>query len=63
MIVAESKVKVIPFLGHRSRRLQSPIVIMRCPASVVVRRRRPSVRLLHFELLLQNRLVDFDETW
>ena len=60
------------FLGHRSQRLQWPIVIMRCPASVV---RRPSsvVRLssvvrrpldyLHFRLLLQNRLMDFDETW
>ena len=31
--------------------------------SVVVRR-RPSVRKLsHFQLLLQNRLMDFDETW
>ena len=52
------------FLGHRSQRLQWPIVIMRCPASVV---RRPSVRrpldYLHFRLLLQNRLMDFDETW
>ena len=37
---------------------------MRCPLSVV---RRPSVcRPLdywHFQLLLQNRLMDFDETW
>ena len=51
------------FLGHRSQRLQWPIVITRCPASV----RRPSVRrpldYLHFRLLLQNRLMDFDETW
>ena len=51
------------FLGHRSQRLQWPIVIMRCPASV-----RPSVvrrplDYLHFRLLLQNRLMDFDETW
>ena len=53
------------FLGHRSQRLQWPIVIMRCPASVV---RRPSsvcrpLDYLHFRLLLQNRLMDFDETW
>ena len=50
-------------LGHRSQRLQWPIVITRCPASV-----RPSVvrrplDYLHFRLLLQNRLMDFDETW
>ena len=32
--------EIIPFLGHRSQRLQWPIVITRCPASVV---RRPSV--------------------
>ena len=54
----------VAFLGHRSQRLQWPIVITRCPASVV---RRPSVRRpldnLHFQLLLQNRLIDFDETW
>ena len=47
------------FLGHRSQRLQWPIVITRCPASVV---RRP-LDYLHFRLLLQNRLMDFDETW
>ena len=57
------------FLGHRSQRLQWPIVITRCPASV----RRPSVvrpsvvrrplNYLHFRLLLQNRVMDFDETW
>ena len=41
----------IPFLGHRSQR--------RFPASVV---RRP-LDYLHFRLLLQNRLMDFDETW
>ena len=46
------------FLGHRSQRLQWPIVITRCPASV----RRP-LNYLHFRLLLQNRLMDFDETW
>ena len=53
------------FLGHRSQRLQWPIVITRCPASVrclssVVRR---PLDYLHFQLLLQNRLMDFDETW
>ena len=53
------------FLGHRSQRLQWPIVITRCPASV---RRLSSVvcrplDYLHFWLLLQNRLMDFDETW
>ena len=36
-------------LGHRSRRLQWPIVIMRCPASVVC-----PLDNLHFQLLLQN---------
>ena len=46
------------FLGHRSHRLQWPIVTTRCPASV----RRP-LNYLHFRLLLQNRLMDFDETW
>ena len=54
---------ILLLLGHRSQRLQWPIVITRCPASV----RRPSVRrplnYLHFRLLLQNRLMDFDETW
>ena len=45
------------FLGHRSHRLQWPIVITRCPSV-----RRP-LNYLHFRLLLQNRLVDFDETW
>ena len=53
----------LSFLGHRSQRLQWPIVIMRCPSSVV----RPSVvrplDYLHFQLLLQNRLMDFDESW
>ena len=55
----------LPFLGHRSQRLQWPIVITRCPASVVCRPsvvRRP-LDYLHFRLLLQNRLMDFDETW
>ena len=60
------------FLGHRSQRLQWPIVITRCPASGVRRLsvvcrlssvvRRP-LDYLHFRLLLQNRLMDFDETW
>ena len=49
----------VTFLGHRSQRLQWPIVITRCPASVV---RRP-LDYLHFRLLLQNCLMDFDETW
>ena len=45
-------------------KLQWPIVITRWPASV----RRPfGVRrpldYLHFQLFLQNRLIDFDETW
>ena len=69
----------IYFLGHRSQRLQWPIVITRCPSSVVrrpssvVRRLSSVVRrlssvcrpldYLHFQLLLQNRLMDFDETW
>ena len=59
-------------LGHRSQRLQWPIVITRCPASVVRRLSSVVRRLwsvcrpldyLHFRLLLQNRLMDFDETW
>ena len=55
---------IYSFLGHRSQRPQWPIVITRCPASV----RRPSVvrrplDYLHFRLLLQNRLMDFDESW
>ena len=59
------KSKFLGFLGHRSQRLQWPIVITRCPASV---RRLSSVvcrplDYLHFRLLLQNRLMDFDETW
>ena len=52
-------------LGHRSRRLQWPIVITHCPASDSVRLsvvRRP-LDNLHFQLLRQNRLMDFDETW
>ena len=53
------------FLAHLSQRLKWAIVIAHCPSSVrpsvVV---RPSVRKLsHFQLLLQNRLMDFDETW
>ena len=52
------------FLGHRSRRLQWPFVITRCPASVVCPSsvRRP-LDNLHFQLLLQNRCMDFDDTW
>ena len=53
------------FLGHRSR-------IVYCVLWSRVVRRQSSVRLssvsrpldnLHFQLLLQNRLMDFDETW
>ena len=51
------------FLGHRSqsdllwsRVVRRPSVVR--PASV----RRP-LNYLHFRLLLQNRLMDFDETW
>ena len=50
-------------LGHKSRRLQWPIVITRWPSSVVC---SSSIRRLldnlHF-LLLNNRLMDFYETW
>ena len=48
------------FLAHRSRRLEWAIVIAHRPSSV---RRRPSVNFSHFRLLLQNRWMDFDETW
>ena len=34
-----------------------------CHSAPSVRRRRPSVNFSHFRLLLQNRLMDFDETW
>ena len=50
-------------LAHMSRRLKWGIVIAHRPSSV--RRRRPSSvrKLSHFQLLFQNRLMDFDETW
>ena len=50
------------FLAHLSRRLEWAIVIEHRPSSV---RRRPSssVNFSHFQLLLQSRLMDFDETW
>ena len=50
-------------LAHLSQRLKWAIVIAhRLSSSVVVR--PSSVRKLsHFQLLLQNRLMDFDETW
>ena len=63
------------FLAHLSRRLEWAIVIAHRPSSVrpssvrpsssvVVRRPVVVVRKLsHFRLLLQNRLMDFDETW
>ena len=58
--------KIILFLAHLSQRLKWAIVIAHRPSSV-----RPSVRpsvvvvrkLSHFQLLLQNCLMDFDETW
>ena len=57
------------YLAHPSRRLKRAIVIAHRPSSVrpsVVRRRPASVvvvrKLSHFQLLLQNRLMDFDET-
>ena len=55
---------VMDFLAHLSRRLEWAIVIAHCPSSV-----RPSssvvvvCKLSQFRLLLQNRLMDFDETW
>ena len=54
------------FLAHMSRRLQWSIVIACRPSSVrpsVVRRRCPSRNFSHLQLLLQNRSMDFDETW
>ena len=53
----------------RSRRLKWAIVIARRPSSVRpssssgVRRPSSSVNFSHFQLLLQNRLMDFDESW
>ena len=51
------------FLAHLSRRLKWAIVIAHRPSvrpsSVVV----VVCKLSHFQLLLQNRLIDFDETW
>ena len=49
----------VVFLSHLSRRLEWAIVIARRPSSV----RPASVNFSHFRLLLQNRLMDFDETW
>ena len=48
------------FLAHLSQRLKWAIVIAHRPSVV-----GPSVvcKLSHFQLLLQNRLMDFDETW
>ena len=46
------------FLAHLSRRLEWAIVIAHRPSSVVV-----VCKLSHFRLLLQNRSMDFDETW
>ena len=54
------------FLAHLSRRLRWAIVIAHRPWSVCPSV-RPSVivvrKLSYFQLLLQNRLKDFDETW
>ena len=57
------------FLVHLSRRLKWAIVIALRPSSVRPSVRRPSSsvvvvrKLSHFQLLLQNRSMDFDETW
>ena len=52
------------FLAHLSQRLKWAIVIERRPSVVVgVVRPSSSVNFTHFRLLLQNRLMDFDETW
>ena len=54
----------IYFLAHLSRRLEWAIVIAHRPSSVRPSSVRPSgVNFSHFRLLLQNRLMDFDETW
>ena len=54
----------ILFLAHLSQRLKWAIVIAHRPSSVRPSSVRPSVRKLsHFQLLLQNCLMDFDETW
>ena len=48
----------VKFLAHLSRRLKWAIVIAHCPSI-----RRPSgVNFSYFRLLLQNHLMDFDET-
>ena len=56
------------FLAHLSRRLEWAIVIAHRPSSVRPSGVRPASvvvvrKLSHFQLLLQNRLMDFDETW
>ena len=61
--IGENCVSVQLILAHLSRRRKWAIVIAHRPSSV-----RPSVvvvvrKLSHFQLLLQNRLMDFDETW
>ena len=50
--------KILHFLGHRSRSDLLWSRVVRRPSCV----RRP-LDNLHFRLLLQNRLMDFDETW
>ena len=54
-----------PFLAHLSQRLEWAIVVAHRPSSVrpSVVRRPCGVNFSHFRLLLQNRLMDFDETW
>ena len=53
------------FLAHLSQRLEWAIVIAHRPSSVrpSVVRRPCGVNFSHFRLLLQNCLMDFDETW
>ena len=62
--------RFICFLAHLSRRLKWAIFLARRPSSVRPSvRRRPSLsvvvvrKLSHFQLLLMNRMIDFDETW
>ena len=50
------------FVAHLSRRFEWAIAIAHGPSSVRRRRRPSGVNFSHFRLLLQNRLMDFDET-
>ena len=65
LFLQQKQVKCVPvclcFLAHLSWRLKWAIVIAHRPSSV--RPSSSSVNFSHFQLLLQNRLMDFDETW